>query len=242
MPNHVTNELTAPKHVIDSLKSGESELDFETIVPMPEILKGNPHMGITQWAEIAMGIVNLKTLSNPTPDPVAAFKSGDYGAAAQRLSQSNAIRQMQEGPYPIDWSDEDFEQLLQCMRALKEYGHTSWYDWSNANWGTKWNAYEVQRVSDTVIKFQTAWSMPAKWLENLVERFPGEEISIRWADEDFGNNVGALAVKADGSVEGGPIASGSAEAHQLAMALLHGGVIPEHMKAEADGRYSYMDD
>jgi hypothetical protein len=73
MPNHVTNELTAPKHVLDSLKSAESDLDFETVVPMPEILKGSPHSGITQWAEIAMGIINLKTLSASTPDPVSAF-------------------------------------------------------------------------------------------------------------------------------------------------------------------------
>jgi hypothetical protein len=63
MPNHVTNELTAAKRVLDSLRSGESELDFETVVPMPEILKGSPHTGITTWAEIAMGIINLKTLS-----------------------------------------------------------------------------------------------------------------------------------------------------------------------------------
>jgi hypothetical protein len=81
---------------------------------------------------------------------------------------------MQEGPYPIDWSTEDFEQLLRCMRSLREYGHTSWYEWSNANWGTKWNAYEINRISDTVIKFQTAWSMPAKWFEKLIDKFPGE--------------------------------------------------------------------
>lgn len=188
MPNHVTNELIAPKHVIDSLKSEESELDFNTVVPMPEIMKSEPHMGITQWAQIAMGIINLKTLQQATPDPVAAFERHDYGAAAKRLEQGNAIRAMTEGPFPIDWNDKDFEMLIQSMRALKEYGQASWYEWSIANWGTKWNAYEIERVSDTVIRFQTAWSMPAKWLEKLIERFPDETISIRWADEDFGNN------------------------------------------------------
>jgi hypothetical protein len=148
---------------------------------------------------------------------------------------------MQEGPYPIDWSAEDFEQLLRCMRSLKEYGHTSWYEWSNANWGTKWNAYEVNRVSDTVIKFQAARSMPANWFEKLIEKFPGEQVSIRWADEDFGNNVGAITVNKDGTIDGGPIPSGSVEAHKLAMELIHGGEVPEHMKAEPDGRYSYTE-
>jgi hypothetical protein len=240
MPNHVTNELTAPKHVIDALKSGESDLDLNTVVPMPEIMKGNPHMGITQWAEIAMGIVNLKTLQQSTPDPVAAFKSGDYGAASQRIRQSNIIRAMTEGPFPIDWNEKDFEMLIQSMRALKEYGHASWYEWANANWGTKWNAYQVTRVGDTVIKFQTAWSMPAKWFQALVEKYPEEEISIRWADEDFGNNVVVITVKGE-NVTGGVVKSGSAEAHKVAMELIHGGVVPEYMKAEPDGRYSYTE-
>jgi hypothetical protein len=209
---------------------------------MPELLKGEPHSGITQWAEIAMGIINLKTLSAPTPDPVSAFKSGNYGAASKRLEQSNAIRQMQEGPYPIDWSAEDFEQLLRCMRCLKEYGHTSWYEWSIANWGTKWNAYQVERVSDTVIKFQTAWSMPAKWFEKLIDKFPGERISMRWADEDFGNNAGAITVNSDGSFVGGPATNEGVEAHRIAMDLIHGGVVPEYMRPEPDGRYSYIEE
>lgn len=243
MPNHVTNELTAPKEVIDSLKSKESELDFETVVPMPEILKGNPHMGITQWAEIAMGIINLKTLSTPTPDPVAAFKSGDYGAASLRLQQSNAVRAMTEGPFPKDYSDEDFEQLLNCMRALKQHGHTSWYDWSKANWGTKWNAYEVKRVSDTVIRFQTAWSMPWKWLEAVVAKFPDACIGIRWADGDFGNNVGDIKVLGSlDKVVGGPLENDSPEAHKLAMELIYEGVAPEDMKIGPDGKYSYAED
>ncbi len=199
MPNHITNELTAPKHILDSLKSGESELDFETVMPMPEILKGEPHSGITHWAEIAMGIVNLKTLGVSTPDPVAAFERGDYGTASKRLQQSNAIRSMTEGPFPIDFSDDDFEQLIRCMRSLKQYGHTSWYDWSIAEWGTKWNAYSITRVDDTTIKFQTAWSAPLKWLARLAEKFPGEEISIRWAG--CGCDYCAVLAKVDAEKE-----------------------------------------
>jgi hypothetical protein len=91
-----------------------------------------------------------------------------------------------------------------------------------------------------VIRFQTAWSMPAKWLEKLIAKFPDETISIRWADEVFGNNVGAMTITGE-SFTGGPIENGSAEAHRVAMELIHGGVIPEHMKAESDGRYSYTE-
>lgn len=241
MPNHVTNELTARKHVLDSLKSNESELDFNTVVPMPEIMKSEPHMGVTQWAQIAMGIINLKTLQQSTPDPVAAFERHDYGAAAKRLEQGNAIRAMTEGPFPIDWDDKDFEMLIQSMRALKQHSHASWYEWAIANWGTKWNAYQVNRISDTVIKFQTAWSMPATWLQKLIEKFPSETITIRWADEDFGNNAGALTVMGE-NVTGGPFKNGSVEAQQLAMELIHDGIVPEYMRAEPNGSYSYIEE
>jgi hypothetical protein len=242
MPNHITNELTAAKHILDSLKSSKSELDFETVAPMPEVLKGEPHSGVTQWAEIAMGIVNLKTLAVPALDPLAAFQRQDYGAASISLRQSNAIRSMTEGPFPIDWKDSDFEQLIRCMRGLREYGYASWYEWSIANWGTKWNAYSIKRINDTTIKFKTAWNAPLKWLAKLAEKFPGEQISIRWADEDFGSNVGTITIKADGELDGTPIPDDSPEAHKLAMELLYGNVIPEHMRAGQDGRYVYTED
>lgn len=241
MPNHVTNELIAPKHVLDFLKTEESEVDFNTIVPMPEIMKSEPHMGITQWAQIAMGIINLKTLQQSTPDPLAAFRRQDYGVAAKRLEQSNAIRAMTEGPFPIDWSEKDFEMLIASMRALKQYGHASWYEWSNANWGTKWNAYDTVRRSDTVVRFDTAWSMPTEWFKKLVERFPDEEITIRWADEDFGNNVGSVTV-AKGQASGGPLPNGSAEAEELALLLKHDGALPEYMRRSSDGRIIYVED
>ncbi len=241
MPNHITNELTAAKHILDSLKSSESELDFETVVPMPEVLKGEPHSGITQWAEIAMGLINLKTLNVSTPDPVAAFKRQDYGAASLRLKQANAFRSMTEGPFPINFSDDDFEQLIRCMRSLKQHGHTSWYEWSIAEWGTKWNAYSITRINDTTIKFQTAWNAPLKWLARLADKFPSEEIKLRWADEDFGNNVGVVTITPDGTVEGEPIANDSPEAHRLAMELKHGNIVPEYMRLEGD-RYVYTED
>lgn len=40
----------------------------------------------------------------------------------------------------------------------------SWYAWSIANWGTKWDASEGRRVSAKVISFETPWSYPERWL------------------------------------------------------------------------------
>lgn len=39
----------------------------------------------------------------------------------------------------------------------------NWYDWSLANWGTKWNAYDCSNGNDgeaAWIQFDTAWNIP----------------------------------------------------------------------------------
>lgn len=51
----------------------------------------------------------------------------------------------------------------------------------------------------------------------------------------------ALRSRPDATRGRGPIKNDSAEAHRLEMDLIHNGVVPEHMKAEPDGRYSYTE-
>jgi hypothetical protein len=49
---------------------------------------------------------------------------------------------------------------------LKDIGHTDWYSWSYANWGTKWNACHSEIAEDCAangyieIRFDTAWAPP----------------------------------------------------------------------------------
>lgn len=71
-----------------------------------------------------------------------------------------------------------------------KYGVDNWYDWRTANWGTKWDCYEHRGESDTTIMFETAWSTPIVALLKLSHQFPDVIISVRYADEDFGSNVG----------------------------------------------------
>lgn len=241
MPNHIHNELTAAPTVLDALQSAEDAIDFEKIVPMPEILRGDVSLTVIDWARIAMGVVNLNTLQEQTPDPLAAFQRGDYGDAVKRLKQSNLIRALTDGPFPKDFSPEDFEKFLQCIRALRETGYPSWYEWSIKYWGTKWNAYETRRVSPSLVKFQTAWSAPLLFFAALAERFPAETLTLRWADEDFGNNVGVVTAS-DGKVEGGKLTNDSADAHALALDLIHDGVIPDDMVRADDGRLAYREE
>lgn len=51
----------------------------------------------------------------------------------------------------------------------------NWYDWRIKNWGTKWNAMDVDvNVTDIGItyNFTTAYSPPLEWLMEATERYP----------------------------------------------------------------------
>lgn len=69
-----------------------------------------------------------------------------------------------------------------------------WYKWNNENWGTKWDAcdVEIEDVDDShiVYKFQTAWSPADPALIKLSEQFPDLEMSLEWQEEQgFGGEI-----------------------------------------------------
>lgn len=99
-----------------------------------------------------------------------------------------------------DSREVDFETLVptpegvyqgNCDMRHPHPGYTDcWYDWNVSNWGTKWNAYDPNRLSDEVIEFDTAWSHPAPIITALSKKFPETELHLKYADEDTGYNLG----------------------------------------------------
>ncbi len=55
-----------------------------------------------------------------------------------------------------------------------------WYDWCISNWGTKWDAGEIditREGSSLFLSFDTAWSpVSDQWLEALAAEIPGADI------------------------------------------------------------------
>lgn len=85
-----------------------------------------------------------------------------------------------------------YEQGRIYLDNYKKYGHTTWYWWRIANWGTKWNAYNYREVNNDTIKFETAWNAPIPIIEKLAEMYTNSEIEVWYADEDMGYNTGYL--------------------------------------------------
>jgi len=67
-----------------------------------------------------------------------------------------------------------------------------WTSFNRSNWGTKWNAYSQEKVSPTFIKYETAWSSSRKVIQAIADKFPMLKITLKYADEDSGSNVGVI--------------------------------------------------
>lgn len=79
-------------------------------------------------------------------------------------------------------------------------------------------------------------------IKALSRQHPEQTFTLRWADEDFGSNVGSVVVKGGEIVEGGDLENGSREAYDLAIELIYGGVLSDDMRREEDGSISYLDE
>lgn len=72
----------------------------------------------------------------------------------------------------------------------------SWASWCVRYWGTKWNAYglDKSRNTENTIYFQTAWSGIPRIVALLSEQFPNVDFFYSYADEDFASNTGFLNI------------------------------------------------
>ena len=62
-----------------------------------------------------------------------------------------------------------------------------WYNWRVANWGTKWDCYDLSIDEDEQelnLEFNTAWSPPEEICRALKERF--EDADIQWFYDEPG--------------------------------------------------------
>lgn len=174
MPNHVTNKIKAPSHVIAALLNDEGNVDFDRIIKFDGEF---PWDGVSMDAEQMAEIVTGKGVDE---HPLIA--------ALQQANRARAsIKQM---------SDSSFDQFVQMLRNYRKCDFFHGMDFARQNWGTKWNAYSQSvDVSAGTAKFDTAWSCPKPVFEALSKRFPEDLIEVQYADEDIGSNCGSYSLQ-----------------------------------------------
>lgn len=171
MPNHVASNLTMTgdeaqiKAIIEKVsvvKEGEEkEYDFNLLYPCPDELHG-------------------------VSSPVRIVSEGEYQKAL--VAKQKAIEEGKNGlnyaihcglPVTAEQSDE----------LIKKYGTNNWYDWCNANWGTKWGLYGVAPMDCSFghkFYYETAWSPASEFFIAVSKMYPDVLFGTIYADEGGG--------------------------------------------------------
>lgn len=165
MPDCAINRITAPKETIDRLVGTDA--------------KGQP------WADFRRII----------PEPECLSRNGDVGIhvwTAAKRAVGTADSWENERRHQAPYTAEEVDQIAACIRAHEECGHVSWYDWSIANWGTKWNGMATERVSDTVVKFESAWNPPEPVIKELWRQSGRGDFLHEWVMEFGADRAGRI--------------------------------------------------
>lgn len=100
-----------------------------------------------------------------------------------------------------------------------------WYSWRTKHWGTKWNGME-HNLRDTgngkvTIRFDTAWNHPIPVIETLSRAAGDTALTVRYASEDLGYNLGDYTAHNGTATENQELTEGSDEAREFAAQLIH---------------------
>lgn len=253
MPNHIQNRLRIigtpeqVKEVLTFISSADRDgnpvqMDFNKIKPMPDGLSVEAHSGIIDWAEICTCQVDFSALYGPPPNAKEALERQDYKILTNRMKASTAMELITGKRKSVkDFTDEGFDMFVQCLKNFRAHGFFTWYEWSVANWGTKWNAYgqnDKRNTADT-IHFETAWSAPLALIAELSKLFPECTLQFDYADEDSGSNAGLVTFKNGEPVNIIQPKSQTKEAYDIYFDL-HPGRIDDY-KLIGD-KYEYVED
>lgn len=96
----------------------------------------------------------------------------------------------------------ELEKLgLKYVRNIILYGYSSWYEWRNAMWGTKWNSYDLKEIDEDTILFTTAINTPEPVIRALVARYPMLTFEHWWSGEEPGHYTGYRVYSAENTAE-----------------------------------------
>lgn len=216
MPNHVKNILTfsGDEKRIEILRSTikgkfedgtDSQIDFNNIIPRPESLN------ITSGSSTDYGIAIILFREENNPQLLLPVLEYPW-AKADGLITPEALAN-----HLVEKGMANLKEGRIAYENEKKYGYKDWYSWSCANWGTKWNAYSQENLEPYKISFDTAWSSPFPVIEKLSKMFPEIEITLEFADEDFGQNCGQVTF-----LNGNPIKENFPEGGSMEAILLAG--------------------
>ena len=165
---------------VHNLDKGDN-LDFEICHPMPETMK------ITSGTSTEDAMMLLKAYNEDYKEIDERMEWPRYKDTikGKRTLKTKRKAIMKELENKLD--KKDMEEGQMALMNIEKHGFQSWYEWSIANWGTKWNACAVviHNCDDDFVSiyFETAWSPPDGWYRMLFKKFPNLCFKVKITEE-----------------------------------------------------------
>lgn len=226
MPNHVINTIQVVSGNGDDLekflrkeKNGEDEFevfDFNLIIPMsPEL--GIEKSSIGSNGEIIFDprntdylkskIITIESFKKQIEEYIKITPNDEDVIQRNAAEDLDKILELDTRIIRKAYRGSAEEKLYLQMKSNREkYGYPTWYEWSIANWETKWNAYSchVDEFKGAIsISFDTAWSPPRPIFEKMAELLPNHEMVIDYFDE--GDSFAGIFHIHDGGLDDYPV-------------------------------------
>ena len=199
MPNWTSNTLKAPVAVLSKYinkdEEGYDRFDFNLIIPRPKIyddpdLVSGGHQDVAiYWYRSERGTkepekINMNHITGFSPIYERILYEKINGICSWGRGDAKTFGR---NPYLFGKDpDEIYEIGRKYIEAYEKYGFLDWYDWSNVNWGTKWNACDTYfDPENEKVDFSTAWSYPKPIIEKIFADNPNCRIDFWWSDEDY---------------------------------------------------------
>lgn len=208
MPNHCQNELTICsskediEKLVEHLKGPTSMFDFNSLVPMPKEIED--------------------AYSISTGDQKYYYSQKKWLQDRKPPKNDDTTKYILDFP-PTEWVKENCYDAFTVRRLEREHGAVYWYDWACKQWGTKWNAYDVEycispvktlplakssvlfaNVPDPqqiVYTMLTAWMEPRPIFTALRDYLTppdfSEYLSFEWRFQDEGEHFNGVLTEKD---------------------------------------------
>lgn len=181
MPNWCFNEISIEcseeeaKRIMEEIKGPKGDVDYNKIIPMPMTIP-NYTVGEPFLLECLAAFCTIQEVPWPRVDMIQdPFVRTMY---SRYINKKHVVsRQPHEIMYLIG-------QLV--YYNLTTNGYLIWYDWSNNNWGVKWNASNSEVWQDKgklSIVFDSPWWTPDRVLEQLSKNHPDVEFKVDFSVE-----------------------------------------------------------
>jgi hypothetical protein len=195
MPNHITNlvTFTGPEDVIARLmtnaivprEDGKGERwTLGAFVPMPDSVKATDR-GISS----SLNAGGDWTIMARAQAMLSENKFNPHGCVMRHIPTYVRSWHQLADWIDVNWPDAE-KEARKALLAAAETGYPGWYSWSNANWGTKWDAYQFKRVSSNCVRFQTAWAPPCPVFDAMAAQYPELTFTVESIDEGGGAYYG----------------------------------------------------